>query len=167
LKARQAELFGKVAGRAVEAEISNLLEDTVWGRVEWPSRIGRPTSPTLWQGFKFEHWGKQEELDQQNGQIIEVPAPKPALNLWDDLSDSGVFRVNFWAMSHQIGKIPNWITVNFADGISWSRPAPGTFRERGIRTLTPQVQSFDMSGGGPVFLQPFKVHVRPFFFPTR
>jgi hypothetical protein len=166
LQTEQTQLMDKISRRIFDLERFPLLSQTVWGRIEWPRPLGRPAAPTLWQGFSFTHIGRQEFLDQDSGRTVELTAPKPQPFAWDDLSDSQLYRVNFWAFASQVGGKLNQISVDFAPGVPWSRPDPGTFLH-GLRMIAPRSQNYDLTEGGPVVLKPFKVRVRPFVFLNR
>jgi hypothetical protein len=103
-----------------------LLQNSIWGSIEWPKGLGRPATPSLAAAFVIQHtsyWQKWTAepgggFVQQDGWISH---PTPIT--WDGPEDDTHYRVSFmspWGVPYRVGEQgPNRIGVDFAPYAPW------------------------------------------------
>jgi hypothetical protein len=160
----RGEITHAITSTRLQALISDepirvgLFADTVWGTIEWPKALGRPTTPTLAAAFKIEHiawqvivWGSQEAP-----MSLDLVLPTAPLSIWDGPNDSDHYRVTF--MGRPSLK-ENAINVSFAAGVGWQKPVQVI---PGYRILSPSGIAFQHLAGERTVLEKFHVVNQPF-----
>ncbi len=95
----------------------SMLAGTFWGRIRWPKSIGKPSTPTLAEGFTIEHKYLFQTWLPTGGGLSEVDnwlaSPEPFK--WDASEEPDHFGVGYFARA---ASNSNVISVDVAVGIS-------------------------------------------------
>jgi len=148
--ALSSERFEKWRARAKNTQT---LSHWILGEIFWRKPLGRPRTPSLYEGFEIETSREQyEDTDRKTGIAIITNFPFPERNIkwWDTPSDSGHWRVLFRIQNAETGLHagPNRSDLNTSirphirKDVSWMVTGIRPRSRAGIRKLEPAFAKF-------------------------
>ncbi len=118
--------------------VHNAFSDVAFGTIEWLRVLGRPTTPTLSEGFSVKFWLYQDVgFDTPDGYMPRWTHTPIPVTTFDGQSDDTTYRVNYIVTNMAQDRI-YLADVNFANGRKGWPLLPSRFL-----TITPEPFFFE------------------------